>query len=610
MRISSTSFTILAAASAFVCTSAPLAAQCATDRVSVDSAGVESDGDAGLGSPNVNRNYMSADGRIVAFFGTQTNLVTGDTNGVADVFTKDRTTGATTRISVDSSGVQGDGASSDPAVSADGRMIAFQSSATNLVAGDTNGRVDVFVRDTLLGTTVRVSVSSSGIQGDGDSGRPDISADGRFVAFHSRSANLAAVDTNTTQDVFVHDLATHVTTCVSLDSAGVLGNAFSGNPALSANGRYVAFHSDASNLVALDTNGTTDVFVRDLTLSLTTRVSTSTANDQGDYYSQTPSISADGRYVAFSSAATNLVSNDTNNLFDVFVKDRSTNVTTRASVDSGGAQGNSVSQANSISADGRYVAFLSNSSNLVLPDTNGGPFNLNTDVFVRDMVEGSTERLSVNTSGSEGDVAGSSFNPCVAPDGSAVAFYSGATNLAAGGDNNGFLDVFVRSCGAPPPPTHFCSGDGSGTACPCGNAGFAGRGCQNSFLTGGGNLDAYGSSSVSNDTFTLSLNGLPPMAAVLFFQGDDQVAGGAGIVFGSGLRCVGGATMRLGIKFCQAGAAQWGPGAGNITISNQGSVPGGTTSIRHYQAWYRDVGVYCNNSGYNLTNGLTVTWIP
>jgi Tol biopolymer transport system component len=598
-------------ASFFACLSSTAArAQCTTDRLNVDPNGVQANGDSAFNAPNVARNFMCADGHLLAFWSSASNLVANDTNAVNDVFVRNRLTGITTRVSVDSSGVEGNGSSTDPAFSADGRYVAFQSTATNLVPNDTNGKMDVFVRDLQLGLTVRVSLDSSGVESNGDSGRPDLSADGRFVAFHSKGSNLAANDTNNVQDVFVRDLQFAVTNCLSVDDAGTIGNLMSGNPSISANGRWVAFHSNASNLVSSDTNGLTDVFVRDRGNFSTTRVSTNSIDEQGTFISQTPAISADGRYVAFSSAATNLVPGDGNNLFDVFVKDRTTNVTKRASISSTGAQGNDISQGNSISADGRYVAFVSSASNLVPNDTNGGGLNLLTDVFVRDMVDNATERLSIDSLGVEGNTAGSSFNVCVSADASTVAFYSAASNLVAG-DTNNFIDVFARSCGGAPPPGAFCSGDGTGTACPCGNNGLHGHGCENSIMTGGGRLAGSGRTSVTNDTFTLAVSGLSAMASALYFQGDVQTAGGAGAVFGDGLRCVGGNVQRIGSRLSTAGGSQFGFAvAGDPLISVQGGVPGGTVSIRYYQAWYRNINAFCTPAPYNLTNGLTVTWIP
>jgi Tol biopolymer transport system component len=604
-----TPFVRAAAFVALLAASLPARAQCPTQRVSVDSAGVEANGDSGLGAPNVNRNYLSANGRYLAFWSTASNLVANDTNGVADVFVRDRVLQTTTRISVDSAGVEANGASSDPAVSANGRYVVFTSAASNLVANDTNGKTDVFLFDRQLATTIRVSVDTGGAEGNGDSGRPDISADGRFVAFHGTSSNLAPQDTNVVQDVFVKDTISGATNCLSVDGTGVAGNSFSGNPALSANGRFVAFHSAASNLVAGDTNLVVDVFVRDRGTFTTTRESTNSIGEEGDYPSQTPSISADGRYVAFSSASTNLVPVDTNNLWDVFRKDRTTGATRRVSINNQLTQGNSVSQNGSISADGRFIAFISSATNLVPNDSNGGSFNLNTDVFVRDMAFNNTTRASVNSSGTEGDAAGSSYNVCISADASIVAYYSGASNLVAG-DANGLFDVFAHGCGSQPQPTQFCWGDGSWGTCPCGNYGFATQGCQNSYATGGGLITGTGASSVSADTFTLNVYSLPATTAVLFFQGDQQVAQGTGIHFGDGLLCAGGAVIRLGIRFCVGGQAQLGFTASDTAISVTGMIPSTTVSLRYYQGWYRDAGVFCSSDVYNLTSGLTVTWIP
>ena len=186
-------------------------------RVSVDSAGVQGDGPS-LQS-NISADSLSADGRFVAFESDATNLVAGDSNGFTDVFVHDRQTGATTRISVSSAGVQGDLPSYKPKISDDGRFVSFNSIASNLVAGDTNGTSDSFVHDRQTGTTTRVSVDSAGVQGNRNSLETAISGDGRFVAFNSEATNLVTGDTNAQFDVFVHDRQTSTTTRVSVDSA-------------------------------------------------------------------------------------------------------------------------------------------------------------------------------------------------------------------------------------------------------------------------------------------------------------------------------------------------------------------------------------------------------
>jgi Tol biopolymer transport system component len=271
----------------------------------------------------------------VAFVSEATDLVPGDTNGVNDVFVLDVQKGIRTRVSVDSAGNQANAATPlpEPAISGDSRFVAFVSNATNLVAGDSNNVADIFVHDRQTGATTRVSVNSSGGQANGGSSDPVISPDGRYVAFVSNAGNLVIGDTNGKSDVFVHDRQTGVTARVSVNSSEEQGNAESINPSISADGRYVAFGSSASNLVTGDTNGVSDVFVRDRQTGATTRVSMNNTGTQGKNSSGQPSLSADGRYVAFTSEAGNLVPGDSNGTADVFVHDRQAEKTTRVGVD-------------------------------------------------------------------------------------------------------------------------------------------------------------------------------------------------------------------------------------------------------------------------------------
>jgi Tol biopolymer transport system component len=281
---------------------------------------------------------LSADGRYVAFASDASNLVAGDSNDATDVFVRDLVAGTTRRVSLGAGGRQGDAASGGsgaggPAISADGRYVAFGSGASNLVPGDTNGRVDVFVRDLVAGTTRLVSRSSAGVRGNGDSVRPAISANGRYVGYESDATDLVPGDTNDAIDVFVRDLAAGTTARVSLvDGGRGQANGFSSAPALSAAGRYAEFTSTASNLVAGDTNATPDVFVRDLRLGRTYRVSVG-AHGQTAGYAAGGALSAAGRYVAFDSGAPDLVPGDTNQVRDVFRRDRYARVTLRISLD-------------------------------------------------------------------------------------------------------------------------------------------------------------------------------------------------------------------------------------------------------------------------------------
>ena len=207
------------------------------------------------------------------------------------------------------------------------------------------------------GTTNRVSVSSDETQGNDDSDWSSISNDGRYVAFRSDADNLVSGDTNDFGDIFVRDRQIEITTRISVSSDGAQANDESRNPSISADGRYVVFESDADNLVSGDTNGSRDIFVHDLQTGDTKRVSVASNGTQGNNNSRFPSISSDGRYVAFQSLASKLVNGDTNGYQDIFVHDRQTGVTSIVSVASDGKEGNGDSYGTSISADGRYVAF-------------------------------------------------------------------------------------------------------------------------------------------------------------------------------------------------------------------------------------------------------------
>jgi Tol biopolymer transport system component len=302
----------------------------------------------------------------------------------------------TTRASLDSMEMEGNAPSSHADISTGGNRVAYESVADNLVVGDTNQVADVFFHDRQSHLTVRVSVDSAGAQGNGASGEPAVSDDARFVAFASAASNLVAGDGNGSRDVFVHDRQTGATTLASVPAAGGFANGDSFSPALSADGRFVAFLSAASDLVPGDTNGRTDVFVNDRQTGLTTRVSLSTARAEANAdCAFAPAIRADGRFVAFTSSATNLVAGDSNGVDDVFVHDRATGRTRRVSVSSTRAQGNAASGRRPSLADhGMTVAFTSAATNLVPGDGNGVE-----DVFVHDLQTGQTSRVSQPAAG-------------------------------------------------------------------------------------------------------------------------------------------------------------------------------------------------------------------
>ena len=405
---------------------------------------------AGLGAEGNMDSYecsLSADGRYVAFRSQASNLVPGDTNNQVDVFVRDRTTGVTELVSVAPDGTQANGNSDSPSLSADGRYVAYASTATNLLGlgNDTNGRADIFLYDRFTCTTTRVSVGPAGLQANEYSASPSISANGDVVAFHSAASNLlgAGVDTNNQTDVFVHVVSTGVTECVSVpdgggQSAGDAGS-MSYQATISADGNEVAFSSGATNLVAGPSSGYYDVYVHYRDTHATVRASVGTGGTLANQSSFYPAMSGDGRYVAFASWATNLADGDSNEQGDIFVRDlQQPSSTSLVSLTNGGQQGNSFSDSPAISSDGRYVAFCSPSSNLVSGDTNS-----NYDVFVRDRTSGTTERVSVASDGTEGNGQSDLGLATISGDGRVIAFRSGASSLVPG-DANGYLDVFVR----------------------------------------------------------------------------------------------------------------------------------------------------------------------
>jgi Tol biopolymer transport system component len=377
---------------------------------------------------------LSANGRYVAFWSQHL----GHLSDSPGIFIYDRLTKQTALVIQVATelGVTGSALGS-PSLSADGRYVVFWSTASDLVAGDTNGKEDVFVRDRLTNQTTRASVSTAGEQGNNSSsGFPSISADGRYVAFTSIASNLVVRDSNNSGDVFLHDRLTKQTTRISVATGGIQGNSASFGPSLSANGRYVAFESLASNLVAGDTNGVADAFLHDRLTKQTARVSVATGGAQeGNGSSHSSGLSASGRYVAFGSLANNLVAGDTNGVADAFVHDLLTKQTTRVSVRLNGVEGNGDSFPSNLSADGRYVAFLSYASNLV----GGGDTNNSGDAFVHDRLTKQTTRVSVATDGTQAN----GFSPGISADGRYVAFESTALRP----NNTGSfppVEVFVR----------------------------------------------------------------------------------------------------------------------------------------------------------------------
>lgn len=412
-------------------------------RVSVSSSGTQADAMSYWGK-------ISADGRFVVFESEAGNLVDGDTNGLGDVFLRDRQLSLTTRVSVDSSGGQASGGA--PAVSANGRYVAFESGANNLVGGDTNNFTDIFVKDMQSGAVTRASLDSSGAQANSDSSAPSISGDGRYVAFVSDASNLVAGDTNGVADIFVHDNQSGTTVRASANA-----NAAAFDPSISLDGRFVVFVSAASDLVANDTNGKTDVFVYAVQTAQIVLASVNSSGVLANKGANEPSISGDGRYVTFSSYSENLLTQDTLGFEYAYVHDFTTGATNLVSFQNGyplyGHSNDSV-----ISANGRYIAFSYDDRGDGLPTR---------WIYLHDRIENTTS-LAVG-GGSSDNGEGNPILPSISSSGDLIAFASGSSSLVVG-DTNAARDIFVKEIAQPVnlnpsvvSVNHFCPQ-------PCGSA--------------------------------------------------------------------------------------------------------------------------------------------
>ncbi|MBK8816693.1 MAG: PD40 domain-containing protein [Methylococcaceae bacterium] len=413
-----------------------------------------------FGESNVTREHsISADGRYVAFVTGNSKVTANDTNASYDVFVRDLLTRTTEVVSVNTSGKLGNDFSDTPSLSGNGRFIAFRSLASNFATGDTSKSYDIFVHDRQSKITRLVSKGYNGAKANGHSSYPQISADGRYVAFQSSASNLIANDTNRIDDVFVHDLKTKRTFRVSVNTNGkqaigrnsIIDPQKSGFPHISSDGRYIAFESDAQGLVDEDTNNLSDVFVHDQLTRKTIRVSVSSKGEQtvpfclglhchltgGNNYGS--SISADGQFVAFYSDANNLVPFDKNEVRDVFIHSLKTGTTGIISVKTDGRQTNDGSGGTAISANGRFVSFASVATNL---DNFGAAFSfLSANVFVRDRYLKVTNRVNFTPSGGDNDLF--SDRPEISADGREISFYSASTDLIDH-DTNGGSDIFVN----------------------------------------------------------------------------------------------------------------------------------------------------------------------
>jgi uncharacterized repeat protein (TIGR01451 family) len=408
-----------------------------TELVSVSTAGVQGDQDSQTPS-------ISDDGRFVAFVSLAENLVAEDTNLATDVFVRDRLLGTTERVSVSSSGRQGNGNSGllnlmgGPNISGDGRFVAFSSEASNLVRGDRNANPDVFVHDRLTHETTRVSVSSAGAEANAGGTEPDISRDGRFVSFLSFADNLVP-DGNFTGDVYVHDRQTGVTERISQAPDGSDANGQSlFVPRLSEDGRFVYFSSFASNLVDGDPdNGDVDAYLFDRQIRTTTAITSNRPSSGVISHGIAGGISGDGRFLTFTTQDTSFIDPDTNGFVeDAWLVDRSTGAYVLVGRNDDGVQGDDSTFAGDVSDDGRFIALVSRATNF------GGPTNFRENVYLRDRTAGTTGLVSVASDGTEGDL--DSIEPAMTPDAGAIAFASRSSTFVPETQSTFAYDVFVR----------------------------------------------------------------------------------------------------------------------------------------------------------------------
>jgi Tol biopolymer transport system component len=397
-------------------------------RVSVSSDGTQAD-------DTIDEVSVSGDGDLVAFSTVAANLVASDSNEKSDIFVHRRSTGETSRLSLASDNAEANGDCGDPLISADGKVIVFTSFASNL--GPTSPPLTRQVYSRAIGD-FNIQLRSRLTLDWAFS--PAASSDGAVVAFDTAASSIDDGDTNDLADVYATYGGRLLFSRISIGTDGVQGNGPSGDAAISADGSVLAFLSSASNLVAGDTNNAPDVFVRGLLQRNLSRVSVSSSGEQGNGGSGEVAMSGDGKQVAFSSVASNLVTGDTNNVSDVFVHDLTTHQTVRVSVSSAGVQGNASSYSPSLSGDGRLVAFGSEASNLVAGDVAFAGDTNYEDVFVHDLRTHTTVRVSVAPGGARAN--GASMSPAISANGRVVVFRSEAPNLVPG-DTNGRSDAFA-----------------------------------------------------------------------------------------------------------------------------------------------------------------------
>ncbi len=548
-------------------------AQCTTRLVNVSSTGEPGNAAAGGGS-------ISNDGRFVAFNSGATNLVPGDSNGFHDVFVRDLWTGETILASRSSSGELGDGTSTDGVISGDGRWVAFQSAARNFESTPETSYMGVFLRDLVLGTTVRVSENAAGELANGAAVAVAVSDGGRFVCFGSEASNLVPGDTNGVPDVFVYDVAAAAPTRVSVSSSGEQATDQCQVSDMSEDGRWIVFDSRSSNLDEGISNGFANIFVHDSLDHTTERIGQRMELGlwlEGNGNSFEPQISRDGSIVAFKTQATNLVEPDTNDAEDVLVWRRQSAQLSRASQNAQGEQANAKCGAPTISSDGLFVAFPSGATNLVAGDIEG-----QTDTFVVDMRTGVPRRATENDQG-EGADAHASAGVSLAGGAYVTTFLTNASNLGAGDEKAGWQDLYARTC--PVPPVPYCISEINSS----GNAALIGF---------------EGSPSILANDLTLTVSGVPRRQFALLLAGSTQRLQ----FFGDGFLCVGGGATGVHRLLPPVLTDDAGYFERRVDLVGEGTwiAPG---AVWNFQFWFRDPHGP-GGTGFNLSDALNVIFHP
>jgi hypothetical protein len=379
---------------------------------------------------------LSNNGRYAAFESVATNLVVDDENELQDIFVHNIKTGKTRRVSITSDGDEvTDESSSAPALSGNGRRVAFISDSEDLVGGDNNEVTDIFVHNLETRKTKRVSVSSNGDEGDQPAGdQPDVSRNGRFVAFHTTS-QLVGKDNNDDADIYVRDLRERRTHLVSIHSNGdAVTDGESIYPQISENGRFIVFNSSSSELINSDANGVVDVFIHDRQTGRTRRVSVNSNGNEVARDSQYPQVSADGRIISFDSTG-GFVSADDNDVSDVYVHNRETGRTKLVTRGHNGGSTDQESSYTSLSPNGRMIGFYSYATNLIANDPDG-----DYSAYVYDRVTKKIRMVDRDSSGDPGD--GLSYVIGMSGDGRMVLFASEAGHAQV--DENDVNDVYRR----------------------------------------------------------------------------------------------------------------------------------------------------------------------